>query len=86
MGAKSKSVFRKPQNIGERRASKGLSADKRHDDTDIALTKFKDRSAISKLPDEREDKYPAAQKDRSRGKPTYSKARKAKASTRWTKS
>ncbi len=70
------SVFRHPKTQNERRSDQELLHD---GDAKAAKVKGRTRSGRCKsnLPTERDDMQPAAQEDRSRGKPTHSKARKA---------
>ena len=79
MSARKGGVFRHPKHIGERRDTEALKADEGKD-TPI---RHRDRSDPHKLPDDWSDITPAARKDRGRGKPSHSPARKAAAKAKW---
>jgi len=73
--------FRKPKTQNERKADQKTRQTVKEDDVIISSRlRTKSKEAAS-LPTEWSDIQPASNKDRSRGKPTHSPARKAKRKT-----
>ncbi|PCI97249.1 MAG: hypothetical protein COB14_09290 [Alphaproteobacteria bacterium] len=72
------SVFRHPKTQSERKADQAALCEDSQTGTKIS-GRIRSGAKGRNLPTERDDKYPAAQQDRSRGKASYSPSRKAKA-------
>lgn len=82
MSARKSGYFRHPQTRSEHRQNSALRAT---GDVDLPIIKgrIRRRKTRNALPDAWDDLDVAARKDRARGKPSHSPARKAKAKRQW---
>jgi hypothetical protein len=78
------SVFRHPKTQNERNADQATLCEEEVESVKVS-GRIRSGSKGSNLPTERDDKYPASNSDRSRGKKNHSSARKAKAKLKYRK-